>query len=225
MINGTSAATEQINGSLLYVGELLHRIANEYASAISLASGLAARSSSAEAREALREVIDHLHALAATHNLLRPPLRNGIVDLSGNIAQLCSAMASAGLEKRGIRFHLALTETITVEEKQCWHASLIIAELVTNAARHASLSWGGRVSVSIGSTSERIICRVRDSGSCGTTFNPGLGSLLVNALANGIHGRIERQFDSSGMAVTLSFPRQTRCVADRAALNQVRGML
>ena len=102
-----------------------------------------------------------------------------------------------------------------LEEGRCWHASLIIAELITNAGRHASFSRGGNVGVSIDSTLERIICRVSDNGSSCTAFNLGLGSVLVNALAKEIGGRIDRQFGSSGATVTLSFPREARSMAER----------
>jgi two-component sensor histidine kinase len=205
----------QIDGSLLYISELLHRVCNEYASTISFASSIAAKSSSVETKNALREMINYLHALAETHHILRPPLTDESIDLSKSIARLCRAMASAGLEKRGITFHLALAESIILDKRRCWHTSLIIAELITNAARHASFSQAGRVWVSVESVAERIICRVSDNGSSRTVFNPGLGSLLVNALAKEIHGRIERQFGASGAMITLSFPRETRSLADR----------
>lgn len=211
----SQTAVGQIDGSLLYIAELLHRVSNEYMSAIAFASTVAARSSNAEVKDALREIINHLHALAEANHVLRPPLADGLVDLSENTAQLCRAMASAGLEKRGITFHLALTESIMLEEGRCWHASLIIAELITNAGRHASFSRRGNVWVSIDSTLERIICRVSDNGSSCTEFNPGLRSVLVNALAKEIDGRIDRQFGNSGATVTLSFPREVRSMADR----------
>ena len=215
MSKSRQTAVSQIDGSLIYIAELLHRVSNEYMSVIAFASTAAARSSNAEAKDALHEIINHLHALAKANRVLRPPLTDGLVDLSENIAQLCRAMASAGLEKHGIRFHLALTESIMLEEGRCWHASLIIAELITNAGRHASFSRGGNVGVSIDSTLERIICRVSDNGSSCTAFNLGLGSVLVNALAKEIGGRIDRQFGSSGATVTLSFPREARSMAER----------
>jgi two-component sensor histidine kinase len=215
MSKSSQNAVSQIDGSLLYIAELLHRVSNEYMSAISFASTVAARLSNAEAKGALHEIINHLHALAEANRVLRPPLTDGLVDLSENTAQLCRAMALAGMEKRGIRLHLALTESIMLEEARCWHASLIIAELITNAGRHASFSHGGNVWVSIDSALERIICRVSDNGSSCKTFSPGLGSVLVNALAKEIDGRIDRQFGSSGATVTLSFPRDIRPMADR----------
>ena len=213
MTEGSHTGVNQIGGSLLYITELLHRVSNEYTGAISLASRLAGRSCNVEAKNLLDEVVNHLHALAAAHHVLRPPLANGFVDLSANIARLCRAMAAAGLEKRGIRFHLALTECIMLDANRCWHASLIVAELISNASRHASLAPGGRVCVSIDSGFGRIICRVSDDGASCATFNPGLGSVIVDSLAEEIDGCIERRFGKCGTTITLSFPSETDAIA------------
>ena len=50
--------------SLLYVGELLHRVKNEYAIAIASASMMASRSSCQETKGALEQVIECLTRFA-----------------------------------------------------------------------------------------------------------------------------------------------------------------
>src|SRR5580700_9902489 len=91
----------------LYVAEFLHRVHNEYACAISLATRLAARSSHEETKAVLVQIINCLHGLAATHQILRPPMTAAFVDLSANLTQLCHAMTSFELAERGIELHLA----------------------------------------------------------------------------------------------------------------------
>jgi len=216
MSKSSQTAIDQIDESLLYITELLHRVSNEYTGAISFASRLAGKSENVETKNSLHEIINYLHALAAAHHILRPPLGNELVDLSENITRLCRAMALAGLEKRGIRVHLALTESIVLDASRCWHASLIVAELISNASRHASLARGGCVCVSIEAALGRIVCRVSDNGSACTTFRPGVGSLVVNTLAEEIDGCIERRFGNCGTTITLSFPSEAASIAARS---------
>ena len=73
MLNGASTVPASGGEPLLYVAELLHRVSNEYASAISLASVMASRASSPEVRSALETVIEHLVQLATAHRVLFPP--------------------------------------------------------------------------------------------------------------------------------------------------------
>ena len=208
MVTCSQAEVTQIDGSFLYISELLHRVSNEYTGAISFAYRAAARSSNDEAKAALHDVIDHLHALAEAHRALRPPIRHEPVDLTEHVTKLCQTMASAGLDKRGITFHVSLSEPVFLDAKRCWRAKLIIAELITNASRHAFLAGGDSISVSIEIESGWIVCRVSDNGSSCTEFNLGLGSQIVNAIADEIEGRVERRFSGSGTTITLSFPKE-----------------
>jgi two-component sensor histidine kinase len=85
---------------LVYVAELLHRVSNGYAGAISLASVMASRASSPEAKSALGTVIEHLFRLAAVHRVLLPPVADGTVDLGDYLTRLCQAKVAAELERR-----------------------------------------------------------------------------------------------------------------------------
>lgn len=81
MIGCSQSTVKPIDRSLLYVTELLHRVQNEYTKAISFASMMATRSPNPEAKAALCQVIDHLHALANGHRALRPPFRDNLSTL------------------------------------------------------------------------------------------------------------------------------------------------
>jgi two-component sensor histidine kinase len=191
----------------LYIAEYLHRVHNEYTCAISLSTWLAAKSSNEETKVALAQVIAQLRALARVHEIVRPPLMTGISDLNGNLAQLCSAMASSGLTERGIELHLATVKPVLLDAQRCWRAELIISELIANSARHAFASRGGRITVSIRTASAQVICRVIDDGSPTATLKRGLGTELIDALATDVDGYIERLHKASGTTVTVCFPR------------------
>jgi two-component sensor histidine kinase len=191
----------------LYLAEFVHRVHNEYTCAISLANRLAARSAHEETKTALSQIISRLHALAASHQMLRPPLTTASADLSANLTQLCHAMTSSGLAERNIELHLALTEPVMLDAKRCWRAELIISELITNASRHAFTSQAGRISVAVETAAGQIICRVSDNGSPTATLKRGLGSELVDALAADLDGYVERIHKASGTIITLFFPQ------------------
>jgi two-component sensor histidine kinase len=191
----------------LYVAEFLHRVHNEYTCAISLATRLATRSSHKETKTALGQIINRLHALAASHQILRPALTTASADLSANLAQLCHAMTWSGLAERAIELHLAVTEPVVLDAKRCWRAELIISELITNASRHAFTSQAGRISVTVETAAGQIICRVSDDGSPTATLKRGLGSELIDALAADLDGHVERIHKASGTTITLFFPQ------------------
>jgi two-component sensor histidine kinase len=191
----------------LYLAEFVHRVHNEYACAISLANRLAARSAHEETKTALSQIINRLHALAASHQMLRPPLTTASVDLSANLAHLCHAMTSSGLAERNIELHLAVTESVMVNAERCWRAELIISELITNASRHAFTSQAGRISVAVEIEAGQVICRVSDDGPPTATLKRGLGSELVDALAADLDGYVQRIHKASGTTITLFFPQ------------------
>jgi two-component sensor histidine kinase len=193
--------------SLLFFTEFLHRVKNEYACAISLATTLAARSSNEETKAALAQVSDQLHALASAHDILRPPLTTALTDLSANLTQLCRVMTSSRLAQRRVELNLAITEPVLLDAKRCWRAELIVSELITNASRHAFVSQAGRISVAVKTASGQVICRVSDDGQPAATLKRGLGTELIEALAADLDGYVERLHKASGTTVTLCFPQ------------------
>jgi two-component sensor histidine kinase len=190
----------------LYLAEFLHRVRNDYTCAISLANRLAARSAHEETKTALAQIINRLHASAASHQMLRPPLATASTNLNANLTQLCHAMSSSELAKRDIELHLAIAEPVMLDAKRCWLAELIILELITNASRHAFTSKAGRISVAIETATGQIICRVSDDGSPAATLKRGHGSELVDALAADLGGYVERIHKATGTTITLFFP-------------------
>jgi two-component sensor histidine kinase len=198
----------QSDQSFVHVAELIHRVRNEYTRAISFAFNIAARSSSRETKSALDEVINHLHAAAEMHRILRPPHEDGLVDFTDRITQLCRAITSSSeISHRGIILLLAVDEPVLLEAFRCWRASLIVSELINNACRHAFSGRPGRISVAIHTAFDRVVCQVSDDGSGAASFEPGLGTHLVDALGTELGGCLERRFTESGTTVTLSFPK------------------
>jgi two-component sensor histidine kinase len=197
-----------IDRSSLYVMEFLHRVQNEFAKAISFASIMAHRSSNPEAKAALLQVIDHLLASANAHKLLLPRAADDRADFTADVTRLCRTLvAAADLGQRGIQLNLTISEPIVLDGLRCWRANLVLSELITNAARHAFESCaGGCISVDLTLACGRVVCRVSDSGNAVRAPNPGLGTRLVDALAEDLEGDVERSYTECGTIITLSFP-------------------
>ena len=190
---------------MLYVAELLHRVNNDYTSAILLASLLASKSSSQEVKSALGRVIGHLTDLTRVHRVLSPPAAEGSSDLGDYLCRLCEAK-QVQLEWRNMMVHLVIESRVPLDNARCWRVGLVVSELITNAMRHGPASGADRILVSLVEEAGQIVCRVTDNGGGAETFRLGLGTHLVDALANELKGRIERRFGESGTAITLSFP-------------------
>jgi two-component sensor histidine kinase len=206
MLNGAPTATVSGGEPLLYVAELLHRVSNEYASAISFASVMASRASTAEAKSALKTVIEHLVHSASAHRLLLPPVVHGTGDLGDYVTRLCQAKVAAELERRGTTLRLAVVSAVALDHARCWRVGLIVCELITNAARHGLPSGRGEIFGSVAANATQIVCRVSDNGKATAAFRPGLGTCLVDALAAELDGHIERRFGGDGATITLRFP-------------------
>ena len=207
MLNSTPTALESGAAPLLYGAELLHRVNNEYASAISLVSVMASRSSSHEVQSALRKVIEHLTQLAKAHRVLSPPVVEGAADLGDYLTRLCKAKA-VELEQHGTSLRLTILSPATLDNTRCWRVGLIVSELITNAARHGLALEPREIVISVASDAGQVICRVSDNGSAGETLRPGLGTRLMDALAAELDGRVERRFGRKGATITLSFPAE-----------------
>jgi two-component sensor histidine kinase len=207
MIESMAFIAGRQNKSLLHVGELIHRVVNEYARAISLASLIAAKATNDETRDALREIINHLLATAEIHRVLRPPVADGPMDLTSMATRLCQAMTvSSEFRRRGVSLELQIGSPILIESERCWLACLVLAELVNNSCRHA-VSSSGRIIVAIRASHEQVFCKVSDTGSKTGAAAPGLGTRISDALAEELEGAIDRQFGQLGSTVTFSFPR------------------
>jgi two-component sensor histidine kinase len=203
---------DQINAlrshaELLQVAELLHRIGNDYTRAIAFTSLRAANASSSEARFELNEVVNHLQAEVEMYRVLRPPSVAGSADLTHTIARLCRAHSDVSeFRHHRIDLLLACDNPIEVEAWRCWQASLIIAELINNACRHALRSTSGLISVGIFESDGRVLCSVSNDGAVDNNWVPGLGTRLTDTLALGLDGLVERRFGESAATAVLSFP-------------------
>jgi two-component sensor histidine kinase len=89
---------------------------------------------------------------------------------------------------------------------QCWRMGLIVAELVTNSARHAFIGRGGLIDVELGRCGPVVEYRVEDDGCAVADVRPGRGLKIIAALTEKLGGTLEQRFSAQGTRSILSFP-------------------
>ncbi len=208
MVGDFQVRAEQGDRSLLYVAELLHRVHNEYTKTIAFASTVALRSSNLETKSALSQIIEHLYASAKVYRVLSPPIAGRPVDFTANLTTMCHTMACSDLKARAIELHLAISDSIVLDGMRAWRANLVLSELITNASRHAFGVKGGKISTAVSVKRGDVVCRVSDDGQSAPKPHAGLGTQIVDALADELDGNIERCFTKEGATVTLRFPKE-----------------
>jgi two-component sensor histidine kinase len=191
--------------STLLIRELCHRINNEFASAIGQISLAAARSRSCEVRTALDEVSERLHHYDDIHHTLQMPEHRTFVDASSYLERLCRSINRSKLESSNIRLILSV-RPVSLPSDQCWRLSMIVYELITNAARHAFHGAEGYIKVDLRSSGGVVECRVSDNGASSRPVKTGRGLSIVQGLVRLLDGKLDQNFGSRGSKSLVIFP-------------------
>jgi two-component sensor histidine kinase len=189
----------------LLLDELTHRVSNELASAIGIVTVAAARSSASEVKIALDRVRERLESWARVQLALQMPDYDTLIDASIYLRQLCHALVRSKLNAQDIELTVSAAP-LKLHAVQCWRMGLIVAELVTNSARHAFAENGGIISVELASWERGVECCVEDNGSAHADIRPGRGLRIVAALTEKLGGSIDQRFGPRGTRSTLTFP-------------------
>jgi two-component sensor histidine kinase len=203
---GNVTSSERRNSEeQLLVGELTHRMNNEFAAAISVVSLVAKRSTYGEVKNALTAVAELLHSYVQVTRHLQVPSQDTIIDASAHLRQLCESISRSMLDCKGIKLQF-VGGPIEMNSDRCWRFGMIISELVTNAARHAFGDAGGNIQIKLTRNGPFINCRVADDGAAPEKIRPGRGFAIVEGLIASLHGTINRHFGPEGSVSDMKFP-------------------
>jgi two-component sensor histidine kinase len=128
------------------------------------------------------------------------------------VGSLSRALAVAILEPKGIRCEATIGYGF-LETKRCERLGLIIVELVTNAAKHAfPKQQPGLIRIEAFYRDGFWHCTVKDSGigTCGT--RRGVGTQIIEDLAQSIGGHVVTESCSDGTAVTVVVPHDIQSI-------------
>ena|ERR1700722_19881184 len=201
---GTGSATRP--DAWLYLEEITHRALNDYTAMLAIVRCAALTVGDKKSGQALADVTVRLRAAATTVQVLRPPRDGDIRSLDEELETLCAAITTSILSPRGITLTLS-SEPVIVSAYRSWQISLVISELITNAARHAFRHASqGSIAVTVRVRGETIQCAIADDGACQGNATPGRGTAIVNALIDDLGGIITRRFSAAGSAIAFTIP-------------------
>jgi two-component sensor histidine kinase len=205
VVNKATSPERRYFEEQLLVGELTHRMNNEFAAAIAVVSRAAARSPNGEVKRALAVVEARLHSYVETNRCLQIPSQDSVIDASVHLRRLCQSIGYSRLDCRGIGLQFAGCP-LPMNSEPCWRLGMIVSELVANAARHALGDGGGKIQVERSRSGPFVNRRVADDGTAPEKIRPGRGLAIVKPLIASLDGTINQHFGPGGSVSDMNFP-------------------
>jgi two-component sensor histidine kinase len=203
-------------GAWLILEELNHRVGNEFMAVIAALNMMRRQLQDTPiAADFLDEAVLRLEGFCQVHKVLDRKRPHD--SASQRLEMLCEAMSRSKAAANGI--HIALSaDDVTVDDETSWTLSVVAAELMTNAFKHAFCKGGRRViGVNLREEDETVLLTVADNGvGAAPTWtqailgNPGVGWSIVQELADRLGGTITRHSGLAGTTVTLRVPTERR---------------
>ncbi len=194
----------------LLLDEMQHRVANSLQIIASILLMKARAIPSEEVRTHLRDAHKRVLAVAAVQKYLRPTAGNELIAMRPYLTQLCASLAGSMIGDRPIVINPLIAD---IEEKSRSAASiaLIVTELVVNALKHAFPvdKPNSKIDVIFSNGPYGWELAVTDNGvgramGGAAKSEGGLGTSLVDALADQFGARVERKSTAFGMSVSIA---------------------
>jgi two-component sensor histidine kinase len=184
--------------------ELQHRTKNNFQIILAILS-LKGRHATPDTRERLGRVMDRIHAIALAHDLLSMKEGGSSVEFDRYLRALC---ANIDPHRDQVTIELEAAPTVLPLDRAV-PIGLIVNELVTNSLKHAFDEQGGviRVRFTVEHDAGEGCLTVEDDGKgIQAGDSSGLGFSLIDAFAQQLQGRMEREPVEKGSRTTLRFP-------------------
>jgi chemotaxis protein methyltransferase CheR len=191
--------------------EMEHRVANSLSIIASILLLKARAVTSEETRRHLQEAHQRVMSVAEVQRHLHAA--NGIerIDVGNYLTELCGALGKSMVgEQQAIEVKVT-SDKGTVDSSEAVSLGLIVTELVINAIKYAFPEGrtGSRILVTYEINAPNWKLTVMDNGvgkqSAGTVADStGLGTTIVNALANQLDARVDSESDDNGLTVSLT---------------------
>lgn len=207
MANDLEARTAELENVAEQRGALLreihHRVKNNLQVTMSLLNIQARRSRDSEARRVLEEARGRINALALVHRTLYENDDLRTVAMRPFLEQLLQYLREASSLFGSEVETIVEAEDVELDPDSAIPAALFITEAVTNAYKHAfGEQTPGRVAVRLNRTGDgRMEVSVCDNGrGFADGDGDGMGTSLMQALAQRLGGRMERSANPEGGA-------------------------
>ena len=201
--------TELLQQKEILLQEMQHRVANSLQIIASILMLKARTVQSAETRLHLRDAHDRVLSVATVQQQLQASGHGEPIALGPYLTRLCEALAASMIgESRPITLKVA-ADAGTVVSGEAVSIGLIITELVINALKHGFPDGsGGEILVGYAVDQANWRLSVSDSGiglqqDGGRRGRTGLGTSIVEALAQQLKAHVEIASRSPGMIVSI----------------------
>jgi two-component sensor histidine kinase len=191
--------------------EMRHRIANSLQIIASILLVKARTVRSEETRLHLQDAHQRVMSVAAVQRQLEDSEAGATIKLAPYLSRLCETLAASMIGGRraiSLRVHV---QGGTVTSGQAVSIGLLVTELVINALKHAFPSdrSDGTVIVAYDVAGSNWRLTVSDDGvgrpeGHSDRTNPGLGTIIVEALAKQLDARVDVLMDPHGTSVSIT---------------------
>jgi PAS domain S-box-containing protein len=190
--------------------EMQHRVGNSLQIIASILSLKAKNVHSEEARLQLHDAHQRVLSVAAVQLHLHPSGRGDPVEIGEYLTKLCETLSKSMIGDRPISI-VVQASTDTVLSRQAVNIGLIVAESVMNALKHAfpCIKQDAAIAVSYKVVDSKWTLTISDNGigspdpkTCPSTG--GLGTRIVQSLAEQLGARVKMTSGSHGTAVSVS---------------------
>ena len=195
----------------LLLDEMQHRIANSLQIIASIIMLKARTVQSPETRLHLEDAHKRVMSVAAVQQHLQVSGRGELIEVATYLSKLCATLAQSMI---GEGTHVSIdvqADKASVSSNDAVSVGLIVTEAVINALKHAFAAdeKDGRIVVRYDATGEDWKLSVTDNGAGKPQTGPevarvGMGTSIVNALAQQLDARVALVTSEGGMSVSIT---------------------
>jgi two-component sensor histidine kinase len=190
----------------LLLRETHHRLANTFTVLVSILRCDLAPFASRDLGKAFARLEEQILAFGKLHRSLLVGARSDWISVQYYVEHLCKALSDALLQPLNLACEVHV-DAGELPSERCEVLGLVIAELVTNAAKYAFCNRvDGLVRVELVQKVDAWLCTVSDNGEGTRTAMPGVGSKIVEQLVRTMGGRVATRSGLSGTSTAIIFP-------------------
>ncbi|MFZ2467940.1 MAG: histidine kinase dimerization/phosphoacceptor domain -containing protein [Parvibaculum sedimenti] len=187
--------------------EVSHRIKNSLQLVVSILNLQATAANDERIRSHLESAASRVAAITSVHERFFRTESHTAVEMSSYLRELCADIASSA-NNGSARWNFDVeAEALELPVDIAVPLALIVNELIINVLKHAYPGGAGPIRIALRAAEGELKLSIEDEGE--VVFDrsrTGLGSRLVNALAQQIRGEIERTELAPGYRVELRLP-------------------
>ena len=188
----------------LLLREMHHRFANTFMLLTATLRRELGPSVQPELQGSLERCEARIVALSNLHRFLTIGGHGDWISVRFYVEHLCEVLAEAVLKPLGVRCEVSAADGIYPSER-CELLGLIIAELVTNAAKHAFHDRDDcLVRIEFATNTDSWICMVSDNGVGSPAMSSGVGYRTLQPLLRALDANLVRKSGSGGTSITVA---------------------